>query len=68
MDMAKSIESGITDATINPALKLPKNRIKIKITIKAPSTRFLETVLIARPTKSERLRNGSIFTPLGNDF
>ena len=63
MDMAKSMESGITEATINPALKLPKNRIKIKITIKAPSIRFRETVPIARPTKSERFKNGSIVTP-----
>ena len=62
------MESGITEATMSPARIFPKNNIKMKITINAPSIRFLATVLIARPTKSERLRNGSINTPIGNDF
>ena len=66
--MANSNDSGITEATINPARKLPKNKIKRKITINAPSIRFLETVPIARPTKSERFKNGSIVTPFGIDF
>ncbi len=49
--IAKSIESGITEATINPPLKLPRKRISTKITIKAPSVRLVVTVPIARSTK-----------------
>ena len=66
--MANNIESGITEATMSPARRLPSNKTRIKITINAPSSRFLETVLMARPTRSERFRNGSIVTPLGNDL
>ncbi len=38
------------------------------MTISAPSIRFFDTVPIARPTRSERLRKGSILTSFGKDF
>jgi hypothetical protein len=68
METAKSIARGITEATIRPALIFPSNKTRMKITIKAPSIRFLETVPIARPTRSDRLRKGSSLTSFGSDF
>ena len=56
----------MTDATTNPALKLPKNKIKIKITINAPSNKFLETVPIALSTIFVRSKKGSMTTPSGS--
>ena len=50
----RQLANGITDATKNPALKLPKSNTKTKITINAPSAKFFETVSIALPIKSER--------------
>ena len=55
----------MTEATTNPALKLPKNRINTKITINAPSNKFLETVPIALSTILVLSKNGSITTPSG---
>ena len=62
---ANNIASGITDATTKPALKFPKNKIKTKITINAPSNKFLETVPIALSTIFVRSKKGSITTPSG---
>ena len=66
--IAKSIASGITDATINPALTLPKKSTRMNITISAPSSRFFSTVLMALFTIFVLSRNGSIFTPSGKFF
>ena len=57
--------SGITEATINPALKLPNKSTSTKITINAPSAKFLVTVEIALLTSFVRSKNGSITTPFG---
>ena len=62
---ANNIARGITDATTNPALKLPKNKIKIKITINAPSNKFFETVPMALSTIFVRSKKGSMTTPSG---
>ena len=62
---AKSIESGITDATINPARRLPRNSINTNITINAPSKRFLVTVPIALSTNLPLSMNASATTPSG---
>ena len=35
--IANSMDKGITEETINPALKLPRKKTSTKITIKAPS-------------------------------
>ena len=61
MEMAKSMERGITEATMNPARIFPSNKTKMKTTINAPSIRFLETVPIARPTRSERSQDTALF-------
>ena len=63
---ANNIASGITEATTKPPLKLPKKRIRINMTIKAPSARFLTTVEIALSTNFFLSKNGSIVTPSGN--
>ncbi|MNE25381.1 hypothetical protein D3C80_1187100 [compost metagenome] len=63
--IAKSIASGITDATTNPARRFPNNNTNTKITIKAPSARFFETVFIALSTNLVRSKNGSISKPSG---
>ena len=62
------MESGITDATSNPARRFPKNNTNTKITISAPSIKFLVTVLMALFTILVLSRNGSITTPSGKDF
>ena len=59
---------GITEATIKPALKFPNNKTKTKITIKAPSAKFLVTVLMALFTNLVLSRNGSITIPSGSVF
>ena len=66
--IAKSIASGITEATINPARTLPKNKTKTKITISAPSSKFFSTVEMALFTIFDRSKKGSITTPSGNVF
>ncbi|MNS72844.1 hypothetical protein D3C72_1062640 [compost metagenome] len=53
---AKSIASGMAEATISPARKFPRNSTSTKITINAPSIRFFSTVPIALPTRSVRSR------------
>ena len=49
-----SIDSGITQAVINAARILPKNKKRITITKIAPSTKFFCTVLMAFSTKVVR--------------
>ena len=66
--MAKSIERGITDATNNPALKLPKNNTSTKMTIKAPSAKLVSIVRMALLTILVLSKKGSITTPSGNVF
>ena len=68
MPSAKSIESGIAEATINPARRLPRNSTSTKTTISAPSIRLVCTVLMARSTKSVRSRNDSISMSAGSDL
>lgn len=65
---ANSIDNGITEATKIPARKLPRNNTRTKITISAPSSRFLETVPIALLTIFVRSRKGSSSTPSGKVF
>ncbi len=65
---AKSKDSGITDAVISPPRMLPNNKTKTKITISAPSIKFLAMVLVVRSIKLDRSRNGLISMSLGNDF
>ena len=65
---AKSRESGMAEATINPALIFPRKTISTKITINAPSIRFVSTVLIARLIKFVLSRKASTCTSAGNDF
>ncbi len=65
---AKSIASGITEATISPARRLPRKSTSTTITISAPSIRFFSTVPMVRPTSSLRSRNASISSPSGNVF
>src|SRR6266540_1942711 len=51
---AISIESGMTVAVSNAPRQLPSSRMRTKITISAPSIRFLATVWIVRLTSSVR--------------
>ena len=60
--------SGITDATINPALTFPKKSTRMNTTISAPSSRFFSTVLMALFTILVLSKNGSILTPSGKFF
>ena len=62
----KSMASGMTEATISPALTLPRKTISTMKTMNAPSMRFFTTVEMLRFTNSVRLRYGSIVTPSGN--
>ena len=41
IEMANNKANGITEATTKPALQLPNNNTKMKITIKAPSIRLV---------------------------
>ena len=66
--MAKSIDNGITDETIKPALKFPRKNTSTKITINAPSNKLVSTVLIALLTILVLSKNGSMTTPSGNIF
>ena len=65
---AKSIDNGITEATISPARRLPRNNTRTKTTINAPSKRLISTVLMALFTILVLSRNGSIITPSGSVF
>ncbi|MCY1460925.1 hypothetical protein D9M71_785250 [compost metagenome] len=62
---ANNIANGITEATINPARRFPKNKIKTKITINAPSNKFLATVLMELSTSFPRSIKASATTPSG---
>ena len=53
---AKSIASGMTDATISPARTFPRKRIRTRKTMIAPSIRLRITVEMLRLTSSERFR------------
>ncbi len=64
---AKSSDKGIRDAVTKPPRKLPSKITKTNTTIKAPSIKFLETVLVVRSIRALRLRKGSIFNPSGRD-
>ena len=66
--IANNIANGITEATNNPALKLPKKSTKTNTTIRAPSSKFFSTVPIALLTIFVRSRKASISTPSGNVF
>ena len=66
--IAKSIDKGMTEETINPALKLPRKNTSTKMTIKAPSNKFVSTVLMALLTILVLSKKGSITTPSGNIF
>ena len=57
---------GITDATTNPARKLPKANTNTSTTIKAPSAKFFSTVPMALFTIFVRSKKASSTTPLGN--
>ena len=63
---AKSIASGMTEATISPARTLPRKIISTRKTMMAPSIRLLTTVEMFRLTSSERFRYGSMLMPSGN--
>ena len=65
---ANNNANGITEATINPALQFPIKSTKIKITINAPSMRFVLTVEIALFTNLDRSRYDSIIIPSGRFF
>ena len=66
--MANNIANGITEATNNPALTFPRKITRMKITIKAPSTKFFSTVPMALFTIFVRSRKGSMTTPSGSVF
>ena len=68
MIMAKSIASGITEATNSPARKFPRKSTSTKTTISAPSNRFFSTVPMALFTILVRSKKASIFTPSGSVF
>ncbi len=57
---SKQHGKGITEATIRPALKLPRSSTNTKMTISAPSARFLITVLMALSTRFCPVRNASM--------
>ena len=65
---ANNMANGITEATTNPALTFPSKRIKIKMTINAPSNKFFVTVPMALSTNFVLSKKGSITTPSGNVF
>ena len=66
--IANNIDNGMTEATSNPALKLPRNNTNTKTTIKAPSSRLVVTVLMELFTILVRSRKASIITPSGSVF
>ena len=66
--MAKSIDKGMTEETIKPALRLPRKNTRTKITMSAPSNKLVSTVLMALFTILVLSKNGSITTPSGNIF
>lgn len=53
---AKSMASGMTDATIRPARIFPRKTINTRNTMTAPSTRLRITVEMLRLTSSDRFR------------
>ena len=65
---AKRRHNGITEATIKPALKLPRSKTKIKTTINPPSIKFFSTVEMDFPIKSLRSKKGTILIPCGIVF
>ena len=65
---ANSKDSGIVEATIKPPRQLPNKKMRTKITIKAPSIRFVATVEVVSPINLLLSKRGSITTPSGRDF
>ena len=68
MEIANNIANGMTEATINPALKFPNNKTRIRITINAPSIKFFETVEIALLTNFVLSKYALTSTPAGSVF
>ena len=66
--MAKSMDKGITEDTIRPALKLPKKNTSTNTTISAPSNKLVSTVSMALLTILVLSKNGSMTTPSGSIF
>ena len=68
MPMANSMDSGITEATISPALRFPRKKTRINKTIIAPSSKLVFTVPKVRLTNLVRSRKVLISTPSGRVF
>ena len=67
MITANNIAKGMTEATTNPARKLPNANTKTITTISAPSDKFFSTVPMALFTIFVRSKKASILTPLGKE-
>ena len=65
---ANNRESGIVVAVIIPPRTLPNNITRANITMRAPSKRFVFTVLVVLSIRELRSRNGFISKPSGKDF
>ena len=68
MPKAKSMESGMTDATTMPARQLPRNSTSTNTTMSPPSMRLRPMVPSTRFTRLVRSMKGSTTTPSGSDF
>ena len=68
MEMAKSMDSGITEAMIRPARKLPTRSTSTKMTMSAPSIRFFSTVAMVRLTSFSRSKKVLMVMPSGSPF
>ena len=67
MPKAKSMLSGMTDATTSPARQLPRNSTSTNMTMSPPSMRLRAIVPSTLPTRSVRSMNGSMTTPSGSE-
>ena len=67
-EIANKRDNGITEATIRPALKFPRSRTRIKMTIKPPSNKLVNTVEVVLPISSDRSIKGINSIPSGSDF
>ena len=65
---ANNNDNGIVEATIKPPRQFPNKKIRTKITINAPSIRFVATVDVVSAISLLRSNKGSIITPSGKDF
>ena len=66
-ESANNIQSGITEATTSPDLKLPSSSITTKRTIKKPNIKFSAIVKVVLPINSLLSKKALILTPLGKD-